>query len=260
MLTTYTDYQLISKDLQKSLDRKAAEPIVAREVEYYLANIENVKSIDDFLGDRRLYAFAMKAFGLEDMTYAKAFMRKALTEGVEDKNSFANRLQDQRYKDFVKTFNFARDGEAATTFERARQGTVDNYIRQTLETDAGTDDQGVRLALYFERKASSIKGAYDILADTALLQVVRTALGIPETASSGAIDAQAAMIESRLDLESLKDPEGLNRFLKRFTALWDAENNTSSDPALTLFTGASASSGMNVDLLMSLQQIKQGDS
>ena len=260
MLTTYTSYQLISKDLQKSLDRKASEPIIAREVEYYLANIENVKSIDDFLGDHRLYAFAMKAFGLEDMTYAKAFMRKALTEGIEDKGSFANRLQDQRYKDFVTTFNFARDGENATTFERARQGTVDNYIRQTLETDAGTDDQGVRLALYFERKASSIKGPYDILADTALLQVVRTALGIPDTAAGGDIDAQAAMIENRLDLDSLKEPEGLNRFLKRFTALWDAENNTGSDPVLTLFTGASASSGMNVDLLMSLQRVKQGGS
>lgn len=260
MLTTYTSYQLISKDLQKSLDRKAAEPVVAREVEYYLANIESIKSIEDFLGNHRIYSFAMKAFGLEDMTYAKAFMRKALAEGIEDKNSFANRLQDQRYKDFVATFNFARDGENATTFERARRGTVDNYIRQTLEADAGTDDQGVRLALYFERKAPGIKNPYDILADTALLQVVRTALGIPEAAAGGDIDAQAAMIQDRLDLDSLKEPEGLNRFLKRFTALWDAQNNAGADPAVALFTGASASSGMNVDLLMSLQQIKQGGS
>ena len=260
MITTYTNYQLISKDMQKSLDRKAAEPVVAREVEYYLANIENVKSVDEFLGNHRLYAFAMKAFGLEDMIYAKAFMRKALTEGVEDGSSFANRLQDERYKEFVSTFNFARDGEATTTFERARQGTADKYIRQVLESDVGAEDQGVRLALYFERKAANIGNPYDILADTALLQVVRTALSIPEAASGGDIDAQAAMIESRLDISSLKDPEALGRFLKRFASLWDAENNAASDPTLALYAGASASSGMNVDLLMSLQRVKLGGS
>ena len=35
-----------------------------------------MKSIDDFMKDTRLYNYAMKAFGLDDMAYAKAFMRK----------------------------------------------------------------------------------------------------------------------------------------------------------------------------------------
>ena len=53
------------------------------------------------------------------------------------------------------------------------------HIRQTLEEEAGAKNEGVRLALYFERKASGVKSAYGILADAALLKVVQTALGIP---------------------------------------------------------------------------------
>jgi hypothetical protein len=258
MLTTSTSYRLIARDLQKSLERTASDPVTARETKYYLENIRKVKTVDDLLGDYRLYSYAMKANGLEDMMYAKAFMRKVLTEGVDDKESFANRLSDKRYKGFAATFNFARYGELATTFEQTRQGTVDKYLRQTLEVAAGEEDQGVRLALYFSRRASEIKNPFDILADPALLEVVQTALGIPKEAALGSIDAQAAMIERKLDIASLKDPKEVDRFLKRFTILWEAQNNIASSPVLTLFTGASPSPSLGVDLLMSLQNIKRG--
>lgn len=257
MLTTYTSYQLITRDLQKSLDRTASSPVTARETKYYLENIGKVKSIDDFLGDYRLYSYAMKAFGLEDMTYAKAFMRKVLTEGVDDTKSFANKLTDKRYKEFATAFNFARYGELATTFEAAKQGTVDKHIRQKLELSAGEDDQGVRLALYFARKAPGIKNAFEILADPALLEVVQTAFSIPKEVGTGSIDAQAAMIKKRLDLDSLKNPKEVERFLKRFTIMWDAKNNQTTSPVLTLFTGAS-SSGLDMDSVISLQNIKRG--
>lgn len=259
MMSTYTNYQLIVKDLQKSLARTASDPVISRETDYYLKNIENIKSVDDFMKDRRIYNYAMKAFGLEDMAYAKAFMRKLLTEGIDDEKSFANRLADERYKELVKVFNFARYGELTTSFDAARQGVVDNYVRQSLEISAGEDDQGVRLALYFERKAASIKNPFDILADPALAQVVRTALGLPEAMAMANVDAQASMIERRLDIESLKDPKELQKFIKRFTTLWDAQNNMTTSPVLTLFTGASASSGINADLLFSLQNIKKGN-
>ncbi|HEU0063029.1 MAG TPA: DUF1217 domain-containing protein, partial [Hyphomicrobiaceae bacterium] len=111
MSTTISSYQLVAADLPRALATTRAKPTVAREAEYYLAHIEQVKSIDDLLGDQRLFAFAMKAFGLEDMTYAKAFMRKALSEGIDKSDSFANTLADSRYREFVETFNFARYGD-----------------------------------------------------------------------------------------------------------------------------------------------------
>ena len=149
-------------DLDRSLDRTAKEPVVSRESEYYLAHIGDVKSIDDFLGNDRLFKYAMKAFGLQDMDYAKAFIRKVLEEGDDYDDSFANKLSDKRYQDFATTFNFARYGDATTAFDRTQQGTVDNYVRQTLEQEAGDQNQGVRLALYFQRKAPDLKDADEI--------------------------------------------------------------------------------------------------
>ncbi|TGV05012.1 DUF1217 domain-containing protein, partial [Mesorhizobium sp. M8A.F.Ca.ET.173.01.1.1] len=131
----------------KAIDQVESQPVVKRETDYYLANIGNVKTIDDFVNNTRLFTYAMKAYGLEDMAYAKAFMVKALKEGVSDEDSFANKLSDKRYAQFVKAFNFAAYGPTATLYPSAQQGAVDKYMRQTLEENAGETNQGVRLAL-----------------------------------------------------------------------------------------------------------------
>jgi len=58
--TTLATYRTIASNMTRSLGITAAKPQVAREAAYYLANIGNVKSIDDFLANRRLFSFAMK--------------------------------------------------------------------------------------------------------------------------------------------------------------------------------------------------------
>ena len=74
-MTTLARLELISRSLDTSLTTHAKRPAVALEIKYYKENIEQVKSIDDFLKDDRLFRFAMKAFGLGDFAYAKAFMQ-----------------------------------------------------------------------------------------------------------------------------------------------------------------------------------------
>jgi hypothetical protein len=259
VLNTIASYRAVSADLGRSLARTAESPQVERESAYYLANIEKVTSIDAFMADDRLFTYAMKAFGLSDMTYAKAFMRKALEGGIDASDSFANKLADGRYREFVETFNFARYGETATVFTRARQGTVDRYVRQSMEESAGAQNEGVRLALYFQRKAASIDSPYDILADPALLKVVQTALRIPVETGMQDIDKQAALITKRLDLADLKDPKKLDAFLTRFAGMWDVDNKatTASSPMLALIARPTEA-GVGADLLLSLQNLKLG--
>jgi Protein of unknown function (DUF1217) len=258
VLTTSASYRVITDNLTRSLKAAADKPQVARETAYYLESIGNVKSIDDFLADDRLYRYAMKAFGLEEMTYAKAFMRKVLSEGVAESDSFANTLADNRYRSFAETFDFAQFGTATTIFDATRQGTVDRYVRQTLEEDAGSQDEGVRLALYFERKASGLEGPYNILADAALLKVVQTAFDLPATMSLLDIDKQADMISLRLDVEDLKDPDALAKFLRRFTNLWDVANPKTAASTPSLLVGQPIESGIGGNLLASLQNLKLG--
>ncbi len=423
MTSTLTSYTLIARDLPTAMKRKAADPATARETAYYAANIGTVKSVDDLLADRRLYAYAMKAFGLEDMTYARAFMRKVLSEGAASPASFANRLADDRYVAMAKAFDFASvkaakgsnaveagsDKAAATAAQvtgtvlpngmdfsgtsearftlttqlatgrtasativldketlakvasnlaavkpaallsaiqsqidasgetglkgkvqvnldifdslvftttaytdlgadkkaggtganadtayagtgaartvtlrvaapatgktavsvgfgtnvapdLAARSVTDAYLRQSIESDAGTDDTGVRLALYFARKAPTVKTAYDILGDTALTQVANTLLGLPASSSATSSDAlaqRAKRIGEKIDIASLKDPAALEKLVRRFAAIWDAQNNTASAPVLALFTG-DGSDGVTAGMLTALRAARTG--
>ncbi len=373
MVNTYASYQLIVRDMSKAIDRVERQPMVDRETKYYLENISKVKSIDEFVKDDRLFRYAMKAHGLEDMAYAKAFMVKALKEGVSNPDSFANKLQDKRYAEFVGTYNFAKYGElatvynkaqhevpgnylmqaeiagldpdseyvkqetayyranigkvtsiealmsnqrlltyamaaygldsaaidpdyveellaggvrdpnspankaedkrlagfvsafdfealgkTATTLSRAQQPSIDKYLRQTLEENAGKENEGVRLALYFERKSEKLTNFYEILADPALAKVVRTALSLPDSFASADIDRQVKLFEEKLDIADFTDPARLEKFLTRFTSLWEIENPTAPAQAqLSILFSQPVEFGLSNDVLFAIQSMKR---
>ena len=262
MLSTVADYQRITKDMSRSLSVTATKPDVSRETAYYLANIGKVTSVDDFLKDYRLFSYAMKAYGLSDMVYAKAFMRKVLTEGTQASDSFANKLSDPRYKDFANAFNFAVLGANATQTTAAQTGTTQAYVQQVMEEDAGNQNDGVRLALYFTRKASSITTPFQILADKALTQVVQTALGISPTTSASDIDMQAAMLSKLITFSDFQDPAKVSKFTQRFAAMWDANQDPtttgSSSNVPQMLIGQSMQNGIDLDTLTALQTIRLG--
>ncbi|MTI45893.1 uncharacterized protein DUF1217 [Roseibium hamelinense] len=262
MISTLSQYQLVSNNIDRSLKIVGSDPTIERQSQYYQDNIRNIKSIDDFMSNDRIYSYAMKAMGLEEMTYAKAFVRKALEEGISNSDSFANRLNDKRYAEFVKVFNFAAFGEAATSFSSAQQGIVDSFMRQSLEEREGSQNEGVRLALYFERKASEITNAYEILADKALAQTVYTALNLPQSFGLSDIDKQAEYISDRIDFDQFKDPDYLKRFLEKFSALYDMQNGSpGASQVPSLIVGAAGGTGvigLGEGLLSSIQNLKLG--
>src|SRR4029453_11181888 len=106
MISASMAYNMLTGNMKQSLDRVASQATVKREAEYYKENINKVKDVDEFLGNYRLYSYAMTAYGLDDMTYAKAFMKKVLESDLTDPKSFANKLTDTRYKQFAAGFNF----------------------------------------------------------------------------------------------------------------------------------------------------------
>ncbi|KZL24844.1 DUF1217 domain-containing protein [Pseudovibrio sp. Ad37] len=256
MIDTVLRYTMLTRSMDQTLERTANDPMTKRETEYYEENIRNIKSIEDFLEDDRIYNYAMKAMGLEDMTYAKGMMRKALKEGVSDPSSFSNQLVDTRFKEFAETFDFAAFGEAATAFDKAQTEITEKYVQQTLEATEGIENNGVRLALYFERKAPEINSAYDILADRALYEVVKTVAGIPDSMVGTDVDRQAAYINKKLKVEDFKEPEKLAKFMEKFIHLYDAINGLNTSPTIQLF--APSSFGINPDTLEQVNSIKFG--
>ncbi len=256
MLTTSSIYRTIADSLPRRLDAAAKNPPAAREIAFYLANIGNVRSINDLVENRRVFEFAMRAHGLNDMTYAKAFIRKVLEGGINSRDGLATRLADPRYREFAETFNFVRYGTATTAFERTQQGTVDRYTQQLLETSAGQDNEGVRLALYFQRKAPKLHSLTGLLADRALLKVVQTAFGLPTSMSTLSLEKQILMIEQHVNIDDLRTPQRLTRMLDRFTNMWDIGNRnpTSTSAAVNLVLGRPVS--LSPDVLGKLQNLR----
>ncbi len=254
-MDTYTSLNVLTRSMTVSLAHTAKEPSVARETAYYQSKIGTVKNIDDFLKDTRLFNYAMKAWGLEDMSYAKGLIKKVLQGGIFDPKSPANTLASGRFKEFATVFNFQAYGPATTTFDKVQKTTVDNYVRQQLESGSGDRNPALKLALYFQRKAPSIKSAYHILADKNLLSVVQTALNIPKETGFSSIDAQAALINQKLKVTDLQDPIKLNKFLQRFAVSYDAANGTQGANATALMPFGN-SVGLNSNLLMSIQKIR----
>ncbi|WMS41805.1 DUF1217 domain-containing protein [Acuticoccus sp. MNP-M23] len=255
-----TGYRIVAQNLDRSLALTANRAPVKLGSEYWMENAGNVSSIEEFVGDSRLFRFAMTAFGLEELADAKGYMRKILEEGIAEPGTLANRTNDPRISEFARTFDFATFGADTMQRQATGQAVVDQFVRQTLEVEAGElDGEGVRLALYFERKAPEVNTVFEILADPALLKVVRTTLGLPQEFSGADLQRQAEVISDRLDIADLSDPEALRDMLIRFTAVWDATENTASSPLLRLFsTGGQQQSVASLNLALSLSSLRLG--
>ena len=256
VMQAVSTYKLFAANSERALSDIANRPQVSRETENYLARIDNISSAEELVSDTRVFNYVMRAYGLEEMSYAKAMVRRVLEGGIDDDKALANQLTDSRFKQLATDFNFARYGETTTTFERTRTGVVDKYYQQTMEIDAGERSDGARLAMYFKRKAGEVENTYSILADPALLKVVQTVFQLPAEMSYLDIEKQAEMINKRLDIEDLSDPEKIDKLISRFLPLWDisGEEVVSVPPLVTLFSNTNT---LSVDLLTSIQNMKK---
>ena len=236
---------------------KPGAAYVQAETAYYKANVSNLHSIDDLMNNKRLLNFALYAYGLDAAKETPQTIRQMLEGGVTDPDSPANKLTDKRWAGFVTAFNFAQFGEQAMTTTPAQRPSVDRYVRQTLEENAGRDNEGVRLALYFERKAPKISSFYQVLGDPALGKVVRTLLSLPESFATADVDKQVKFFESKLKISDFSSPEALGKLMKRFTSLWEVNNPSASPQSLsTVLFSQPTELGISTDLLFAMHKLR----
>jgi hypothetical protein len=239
-----TDYKSQVTMLMKDGPAKdRASKDATKEVDYFGKTIPTVTSLDDFLGDKRLTDLVLKANGLDPKKYDKDTLKKIFTSDPDDKKSYLNTTADARFKEIVASFNFDKDGNLT----RAKMGTIQDkqaeantqqqYVQMTLETQEGEKNDGVRLALYFKRKAGDVTSLYQVLGDKALYQVVQTAYSLPQQISAMDVTKQVDLLSRFVKLEDLQDPKKVDKLVKRFTAMYDIQNNTQQSPALQLLTG-----------------------
>ncbi|TXH99671.1 MAG: DUF1217 domain-containing protein [Rhizobium sp.] len=225
-------------------------------------SIAKIETVDELLADKKLTEFILVANNIDPKTADKNVLKKAFTADPEDAKGFLNSPAGQQFKAMVNVFNFDAKGNLTTAKieagqnKGARLATNDLYLHQTLESQQGAANEGVRLALYFQRKAPQVNSVYDIMSDPALYNVIKTTYSLPASMSNMDVTRQAKMLEKLFSIKDLHDTGKVSNLLKRFSAVYDAANgvNTSSPASAILTRGSNI--GMSADLMLSIAQLR----
>ena len=247
-------YSAVTRLDKSDATKQAAEDVVS----YYRTQLQTLETVEDVLSDARLTDVLLKAEGIDPKDMTVETLRAILVSDLDDPESFANLQNDVRFRKLAGSFNFDANGVIQSSASKSVQndrGMVETqhlYLTQTVEQNAGDESVGARLALYFERMAPTLTSTYEILADDALAQFIRTTFSISEETASADIDAQKEMIERFLDIDDLVDPEKVDTLVRRFLALYDVENGI-EDPLLSVFSGSTSINFETVSTLMQLR-------
>ncbi len=247
----------------KGDEKVAAREKADAESSYYTQTMSGIKTLGEFLADRRLVDFVLTAKGMDASTLTDDFLKQIFTSDLDDPNSFVNQQPDTAFAELLGSFNFDEYGNLDRNGKAGIQGrgkeieTHNLYLRQTLETEQGQENAGVRLALYFERMAESITDPYAILGDEALTEFFRVAFSLPTELGSMDIDKQALLVEKNLDLNDLKDPEKVRKMIQRFTIMYDLENGSIGPSPVDILAGNGAYTGISAETLWALSQVRR---
>ncbi|MFK4499339.1 hypothetical protein ABIF86_003630 [Bradyrhizobium japonicum] len=233
----------------------------------YQEAITGIDSVSDLLANRPMVDFILLAKGLDPRKVSTDFLKKIFASDLNNPKSFANTQSDPRFAEIVASFNFDSKGNVARLPMMGPQKrdqfreTQANYLQQSLEQQQGDTNPGVRLALYFQRKAGEITSAYDILADKALSEVFRTTFDLPDSMASMQIDQQAKVVDKFMKIKDLSDPAKVAKLLSRFSAMYDVRNGESigqgQSPLLNLFQGSSSGiSGISESTFLAIAKLR----
>lgn len=131
----------------------------AKDATDYQEAIAGIDSVSDLLANRPMVDFILLAKGLDPRKVSDEFLKKIFASDLNDKKSFVNTQSDPRFAEIVASFNFDSKGNVARLAMMGPQKrdqfreTQANYLQQSLEQQQGDTNPGVRLALYFQRKA-----------------------------------------------------------------------------------------------------------
>src|SRR3954447_19484764 len=216
----------------------------------YQEAIAGIDRVSDLLANRNMVDFILLAKGLDPKKVSTEYLKKIFASDLNNPKSFANTESDPRFAEIAASFNFDSKGNVTRLAMIGPQKrdqfreTQANYVQQSLEQQQGDTNPGVRLALYFQRKAGDITSAYDILADKALSEVFRTTFDLPDSMAAMPIDQQAKFVDRFMKIKDLSDPAKVEKLLNRFSAMYDIRNSQTTDqgqsPLLNLFQGSSS--------------------
>lgn len=239
---------LVQREEEKFKEGIRNDATSKREIAAFEERIGSITSVEDLMQDYEVFSFVMKSFGMEDQIYAKAMVRKIVTSDIDDSKSLVNKLSDANYKTLNQTLKFNADGNATEGLFSDPDwvaSMVDRYVQEQLIADQAVNNPATGEALTFLRDVGTFKNWYNVIANKESANVLRVALGLPESFSSANVDAQKKTFESKMNIEDLQDPEKVQSLLKRYAAIQTANQaaalSASGYGIATLFSSSNSS-------------------
>lgn len=242
-----------------------SSPDIERNVDRMREKLSEPFSLDDLMGDRQLLSSVLQSFGLESELDKGAFVRRIISDGPDDPQGFARRLNNSDFIELADVFQADSDGLIRLT-ETTVNGMIDDYQDRAFQTAVGDIEPDLRLALNFEKEigglaadsASDRSFWFKVIGSAPIMEVVSSAFILPDGFANLDVDKQAEYLDRRAEQklgsdyrEVLATSDGAEQMIRDFLLQRQIENGptalTPGASALTLLGG-----GLGTQSLFSL--------
>ncbi len=241
-----TGWAVLKKNSAQIEKAYAAEGSAANDIKYFKSIAASFKTPEALLKNYRALTFVATSFGLGEQVNQTALLRKLMTEDPTKNSSLAQRLADDRYRNFAKVMS----GWPPPPFSSpaTMDAVIAGFKRQSFETAIGKDSVPLQEATYFARSAKGVKLLSQVMSDKVLLDVVVTALGIPQEFKALDYTQQVAILKPRLDMKQFATEAGVAKFVDKYLAMEQLKGGASSasSPLTALFNGGGGG-GLTLD-------------
>jgi hypothetical protein len=246
-LPTATAMKVVDQTYDRQLEHVKTMPEHKRAIATFKEKIGNIETVDQFINDRDVYTFVMKAFDLEDQIFGRALMKRVLEGDINDKSALVNRLTDPKIRALYQAMDFRLEGSTNTnTFRKSWQDDmVDRYVERQVINGHMQGSGIVGEILEFRKKIDNVDTWFDVFKDRQLYAFMRTSLGMPDSIVKMDLDRKVNIFENKFPIADLKDPKEVRKLERQFTTMMDVKNGTSMQgiPILQLLNTGPMRSG-----------------
>ncbi|GLQ21426.1 DUF1217 domain-containing protein [Algimonas porphyrae] len=257
--------------LQETRERQQAtfesSTDIQRNVDGMREKLTQPFTLDELMGDRQLLRPVLQSFGLQDEIDKGAFIRRIISDGPDDPQGFARRLNNTDFIELSRTFEADPDG-----LIRLSDTEVDNLIQayqdEAFEVAVGEQEPTLRLALNFEQEigdlardaASDRSFWFKVIGSAPLMEVFQAAFILPDGFANLDVDKQADYLQNRAEQQIGSDPrailatdEGVQTTVRKFILQTQLQNGPDAlTPGASALTLLSAGAGFGSQSLSSL--------
>ncbi len=218
----------------RALERLAREPAQQRAMEQFRRAVERAPDIRAALRDPRVLQVVAVAMGIPDGGEQPGLALRALLQDPGQPESLVNRLPDRRWKAAADALRLDQRGIAALRDPVVQNRLRDGLLRARWREQLETSQPGLGDAQLFRDTAGTADGPFGVLGNPVLRRVVTGALGLPPQLAIQSVETQARALQSRLDLDKLKDPKEVQRLAERYLISRAREESAGANPLLAL--------------------------